>query len=100
MTMDKSLRVRRGMARSRNVLRRDERITKLQESDRWTGEGSPLGLPKVRVFKLADEEEEKEEGRGSAEGEAAAPAAGAKAAGGKAAGGKAAGGKTAGKGGK
>ena len=53
MTMDKSLRVRAGMIRARSVLRRAERITRLQESDRWTDASSPLGLPKVRVYKLA-----------------------------------------------
>ena len=35
MTMDKSLRVRRGLIRSRGVLTRAERITRLQEADRW-----------------------------------------------------------------
>ncbi|HEV2969491.1 MAG TPA: small basic protein [Pirellulales bacterium] len=80
MTMDKSLRVRRGMIRSRNVLRRDERIARLQESDRWTEESSALGLPKVRVFKLAVKKKKKKKEEEGAEGEAAAaatPAAGA-----------------------
>jgi len=53
MTIDKSLRVRAGMIRTRNVLTRAERIAKLQETERWK-EGDPvLGLPKVRVQKLA-----------------------------------------------
>jgi len=64
MTMDKSLRVRAGMVRARSVLRRAERITRLQESDRWTDASSPLGLPKVAGLQVGDEEEEKEEGRG------------------------------------
>jgi small basic protein (TIGR04137 family) len=90
MTMDKSLRVRRGMIRSRNVLRRAERIGRLQESDRWTEESSALGLPKVRVYKLAvKKKKKKKEEEEGAEGTAAAtPAAGAKPAGGKPAGGK------------
>jgi small basic protein (TIGR04137 family) len=85
MTMDKSLRVRRGMIRSRNVLRRAERIARLQESDRWTEESSALGLPKVRVYKLAVKKKKKKKEEEGAEGEAAAatPAAGGKAGGGK-----------------
>ena len=88
MTMDKSLRVRRGMTRSRNVLRRAERIARLQESDRWTDESSALGLPKVRVYKLAVKKKKKKKEEEGAEGEAAAaaPAAGGKAGGGKAGG--------------
>jgi small basic protein (TIGR04137 family) len=80
MTMDKSLRVRRGMIRSRSVLRRAERIARLQESDRWADGSSPLGLPKVRVFKLAVKKKKKKKEEEGAEGEAAAatPAAGAK----------------------
>lgn len=53
MTMDKSLRVRKGSSAARGVLSRAERIGKLKEQDRWTDGRSPLGLPKVRVFKLA-----------------------------------------------
>jgi small basic protein (TIGR04137 family) len=81
MTMDKSLRVRRGLLRSRSVLTRAERITRLQEADRWKEDGSPLGLPKVRVFKLAvkKKKKKKEEGEeGAAAAPGAAPAAAAK----------------------
>jgi small basic protein (TIGR04137 family) len=71
MTIDKSLKVRAGMMRSRNVLTRAERLEKLQETERWK-EGDPvLGLPKVRVQKISlkkkkkvkkvEEEEEKQE---------------------------------------
>ena len=52
MTMDKSLRRRAGMAGQRSVLNRGERLEKLKEADRWQDGESPLGLPKVRVFKL------------------------------------------------
>ena len=53
MTIDKSLRVRRGLMKNRSVLTRTERIAKLRETDRWQ-EGDPvLGLPKVRVVKMA-----------------------------------------------
>lgn len=73
MTMDKSLQLRAGLARSRSVLTRDERIAKLKEADRWQDGRSPLGLPKVRVIKLAmKKKKKKEEGE---EGAAAATAA-------------------------
>lgn len=76
MTMDKSLKVRRGMIRSRSVLTRAERINRLKASDRWQdGETSPYGLPKVRVYKLSMKKKKKKE---EEEGAAAAPAAGAK----------------------
>lgn len=53
MTIDKSLKVRRGLIKNRSVLTRAERLTKLADADRWQ-EGDPvLGLPKVRVQKLA-----------------------------------------------
>ena len=53
MSMDKSLKVRRGLVRSRSVLTRAERITRLKDADRWKEGDSPFGLDKVRVFKLA-----------------------------------------------
>ncbi|MFM9058209.1 MAG: small basic protein [Planctomycetaceae bacterium] len=77
MTMDKSLRVRKGATSARGVLSRAERITKLKEQELWKEGRSPLGLPKVRVHKTAMKKKKakKEEG---AEGAAAAkPAAGA-----------------------
>ena len=52
MTIDKSLRVRAGLVRSRSVLTRAERIAKLHEADRWAEGDPPVGLAKVRVQKL------------------------------------------------
>ena len=53
MTIDKSLKVKAGAAKTRNVLTRAERLTKLIDEDRWK-EGDPVyGIPKVRVVKLA-----------------------------------------------
>ena len=52
MTIDKSLKIRRGSIANRNVLTRVERITKLRETDRWQEGDSVLGLPKVRVQKI------------------------------------------------
>lgn len=52
MTMDKSLRVSRATVRNRSVLTRAERISRLKTSDRWREGDSPLGLAKVRVYKI------------------------------------------------
>ncbi|MFV1963835.1 MAG: small basic protein [Pirellulaceae bacterium] len=53
MTIDKSLKVRTGMSRNRNVLTRTERLERLVAADRWS-EGDPvLGLPKVRVQRVS-----------------------------------------------
>ncbi|HWL08598.1 MAG TPA: small basic protein [Planctomicrobium sp.] len=60
MSIDKSLRRGSRLSRSRNVLKRDERIQKLKEDDRWTDATSPLGLPKVRVQKLVLGKKKKE----------------------------------------
>ncbi|MCE9554395.1 MAG: small basic protein [Planctomycetes bacterium] len=76
MTLDKSLKVRRGLIRSRSVLSRAERLLKLQESERWKTGDSPLGLPKVRVAKLAMKKKKVKKAEEGAEG-AAAPAAAA-----------------------
>ncbi|MDA1017770.1 MAG: small basic protein [Planctomycetota bacterium] len=51
MTIDKSLKRVGRLARARNVLKRGERIDRLQFEDRWLDGQSPLGLPKVRVLK-------------------------------------------------
>lgn len=52
MSIDKSLKRNSRLARSRNVLTRDERIEKLKADDRWSDTQSAFGLPKVRVAKL------------------------------------------------
>ena len=97
MTIDKSLRVKRGATRNRSVLTRVERIARLSEADAWKEGDSPLGLPKVRVRKLTmKKKKKKKEEEGAAEGGAAAApaaAAGGKAPAGKAAAAKPAGGK-------
>ena len=52
MTIDKSLKIKAGAAKMRNVMTRAERLTKLIETERWS-EGDPVyGLPKVRVPKI------------------------------------------------
>ncbi|MBM4004773.1 MAG: small basic protein [Planctomycetes bacterium] len=73
MTIDKSLKVRRGLVRVRSVMTRAERLANLKQADRWKEGDSVLGLPKVRVAKVAMKKKKvkKEE---AAEGAAAAAA--------------------------
>ena len=68
MTIDKSLKIRRGLIRTRNVLTRAERIAKLAETDRWQEGDTPFGLAKVRVQKMVMKKKKKkkeEEGEGA-----------------------------------
>lgn len=60
MTIDKSLKVRAALMRTRSVLTRAERIEKLQASERWQDGDSPVGLAKVRVYKLSMKKKKKE----------------------------------------
>ena len=53
MTIDKSLKIRAGGIKQRNVLTRAERLEKLAAMDRWTPDDPVLGLPKVRVQKIS-----------------------------------------------
>ena len=78
MSIDKSLKRKGGMSKTRCVLTRAERIAKMMENGSF-GEGrSPFGLPKTRVQKVMLRKKVKKE---AAEGDAAAtPAAGAAAA--------------------
>lgn len=81
MTIDKSLKVRRGATSNRSVLTRVERLEKLKEMDRWSEGDSPLGLAKVRVRKLQMKKKKKEKkeddatAKKGAKGVKAAPAA-------------------------
>lgn len=69
MTIDKSLKVRGGMIRTRNVLTRVERINRLLELERWH-EGDPiLGLPKVRVERVSLKKKKKAKKQEDEEGE-------------------------------
>jgi small basic protein (TIGR04137 family) len=105
MSIDKSLRRKNSLQRSRNVLTRGERIKVMQDEDRWLDGRSPFGLPKTKVIKIvikkakkAKEEEAPAEGAEAAAEGAPAAAGAAKPAAGKPAAGKPAGGKAEGKG--
>jgi small basic protein (TIGR04137 family) len=77
MSIDKSLRRKNSLQRTRNVLTRGERIKTLMDEERWKEGRSPYGLPKVKVVKIvikkAKKAKEEEKAEGAAEG--AAPAA-------------------------
>lgn len=70
MTIDKSLKLRRGLNRSRNVLNRSERIKKLTETDCWKEGDSPFGLPKVRVQTVVIKKKKKKKEEETTDGEA------------------------------
>ncbi|HEY6562883.1 MAG TPA: small basic protein [Pirellulaceae bacterium] len=72
MTIDKSLRVRKGLMKVRNVLTRPERIARLLDTERWKEGDAVLGIPKVRVIKLSMKKKKKEKKDEAAD--AAAPA--------------------------
>jgi small basic protein (TIGR04137 family) len=76
MSIDKSLKRKGGMIRTRCVLKRSERILKMMENGAFADGRSPFGLPKTRVQKIAVKKKVKAEKAEGADG-AAAPAAGA-----------------------
>ncbi len=52
VTIDKSLKRKGRLARTRNVLQRQERIAAMKADDKWLDGRSPFGLPKLRIVKL------------------------------------------------
>lgn len=60
MSIDKSLKRKKGLSTNRSVLTRAERIKTLQDSEKWTDGRSPFGLPKVRVQKIVLKKAKKE----------------------------------------
>lgn len=79
MSIDRSLKGKSTLERHRNVLNRAERISQLEDNDKWLeSKSSVFNLPKVGHRKLAPAKKVKAEA--TADGAAAAPAAGGKAA--------------------
>lgn len=76
MSLDASLKAANALIRHRNVLKRDERLAKLKEEEKWQEGGPIFGLPKVGHRKMALAAKAPKE-----EGDAAAAAAGTPAAG-------------------
>ncbi len=64
MTMDKSLRIRRGLLRSRSVLTRAERLDPVAGSGPLERRGQPPGAAQGPRLQADHEEEKEEEGRG------------------------------------
>ncbi|MDZ4685457.1 MAG: small basic protein [Planctomycetaceae bacterium] len=66
MTIDKSLKRKGRLARTRNVLKRDERIAQMKIDEKWLDTQSPFGLPKLRVVKLVVGKKKKKAAAGEA----------------------------------
>ncbi|HID20793.1 MAG TPA: small basic protein [Planctomycetaceae bacterium] len=64
MTIDKSLQRKGRLVRARNVLKRAERIARLEFEERWQDGQSPLGLPKIRVAKVIVGKKKKKKAKG------------------------------------
>ena len=84
MSIDRSLRTKSSLARHRNVLSRAERVTTLQDEERWPEGRTPLHLPKIshrksKAGKKKTPKAETAEAAAAATPGAAAPAAPAKA---------------------
>ena len=52
MSVDKSLKVRGKLARTRNVLTRAERIAQMEAQRTWQEGDKVFGLPKTKVMKI------------------------------------------------
>src|ERR1700759_5237001 len=77
MSMDPSLKSASSLVRHRNVLKRDERLLRLADEEKWDDSKPVLGLVKVGNRKQAEAKAEKTV---AADGAAAPAAAGGKAA--------------------
>ena len=77
MSIHRSLKVRGGLARARNVLTRVERIAKLTTEKRFDDDTSVFGLPKVKVVVVKKKKKKAaEDGEGAEGAEGAATAEG------------------------
>jgi small basic protein (TIGR04137 family) len=72
MSIDKSLKRKGAMARTRCVMKRSERILKMMENGTFQDGRSPYGLPKTRVQKVVLKKKVKKEATEGAEGADAA----------------------------
>ena len=72
MSQHPSLKIDPTRTRHRNVLKRNERIQRLIEIEKWNDRASAFGLPKVKSLKIKVKKVKAEK----AEGEAAKPAVG------------------------
>lgn len=77
MSLDRTLKIRGGLGRTRSVLTRAERIAQLTDEGKFEAQkNSPLGLPKVKVrHSKAGGKAKKEAAEAAAGAEGTAPAA-------------------------
>jgi small basic protein (TIGR04137 family) len=61
MSIDKSLKRKGGMGRTRCVMTRAERIEKMMENGTYNADQSPFGIPKTRVVKVVLRKKAKKE---------------------------------------
>jgi small basic protein (TIGR04137 family) len=61
MSIDKSLKRKGGMNRTRSVMTRAERIEKMMENGAFAEGRSPFGIPKTRVVKVVLRKKAKKE---------------------------------------
>ena len=66
MSIDKSLKRKGGMKRTRCVMTRAERIEKMMESGSFKADQSPFGIPKTIVTKVVLRKKVKKEAAGDA----------------------------------
>ncbi len=83
MSIDKSLRRKNSLERTRNVLNRGERIAQMKNDEKWVDGRSPFGLPKTKVVKIVVKKAKKKEDKAAEGAEGAAAPAAAAAPGGK-----------------
>jgi len=62
MTIDKSLKVKAGSVKDRNVLKRSERLAQVMAAGKWNEESTILGMAKTRVRKIAMKKKKKVKG--------------------------------------
>jgi small basic protein (TIGR04137 family) len=76
VSIDSSLRRKGRLARSRNVLKREERVAFMKGEDRWVeGQSTAFGIPKTRIVKTTIGKKKKKKTEGEEGDAAAAPAA-------------------------
>lgn len=59
MTIDKSLKVKAGSVKDRNVLKRSERLAQRIAQGTWTEDATVLGMAKTRVKKITMKKKKK-----------------------------------------
>jgi len=71
VAIDKSLKRKGRLVRSRNVLKREERVNQMKAQETWKDGQSVIGLPKTRVMKISAKKKVKKKEEGDAAGKAA-----------------------------